>query len=369
MRQKHLQVILILMVFISSCNLPITPTPASTPQAVETAAISIMIAQPANGTEFPALAPVPVSIQVSGDVQTIELLADGTTFENSKEPKFNRAKWKWFSSAPGLHTLQARATGKDGITYTSNSIILWISPNVSQSTTLYQAQTGDTLTGLAERFNTTPELILNTNPFLPADVSAPLPLDRPIKILNRYPEDIIQAFPKLDFPGQPKKDAASSNSSSQTNFPLNAKLPFDNNTPPLSPELVFVDQVYYYISLDGSPWSRVPRNQGEFLKPKNGFFDLDEILAPLLASAPSKDIHVTVDAWGWQGGALVHIGRFERIIAASKDNTPWVVLPGQLEICNAGTNCSQGEVTGSFAEHVTSNGGNHTLRWQAPPGE
>jgi hypothetical protein len=326
-----------------------------------------MITEPAGGSEYPAFASVPISVQATGDAKTIELLIDNVPFEESQPPKYNRAQWDWASSDLGMHTLQARATDSAGNVYTSNPIIVWTLETVATFTTLIQSQEGDTLNGLAARFNTTPQLIHDLNPYLPADFSAPIPLNSPIKILNTYPAEIQGQYPNLNF-DLPQSHEAEQNSAPQTNFQPNADTPFESNAP-LSSDLVFVDRTYYYLSLNDGPWSRVPRNQGEFITPKNGFFDLDEVLAPLLNSAPSKDIHVTVDAWGWQGGALVFIGRFERIIEARDNEEPWAILPGFLEICSAGASCTGGEFQADFAQHVTSSaGGNYTMRWHLPPG-
>ncbi|MBI5823193.1 MAG: hypothetical protein HZB18_04140 [Chloroflexi bacterium] len=369
MHRRIFNLSLLVVILLASCNLPASQTPAPTQQSqnVEPAELILLITEPAGGSEYPALASVPVSVQITGDAKIVELLIDNEPFEESQSPKYNRAHWGWASTDPGMHTLQARATDNEGNVYTSNSIIVWTSEAVETSTTLIQSEEGDTLNGLAERFNTTPQLIHDLNPYLPSDFFAPIPLNSPIKILNAYQAEIQSQFPNLDF-DLPHSDEAQGSSAPQINFQPNADIPFESNSP-LSSDLVFVDRTYYYLSLDNGPWSRVPRNQGEFLTPKNGFFDLEEVLAPLLTSAPSKDIHVTVDAWGWQGGALVFIGRFERIVEASENGEPWAILPGFLEICSNGTNCTTGEVTADFTQHVVSStGGKHTLRWQLPPG-
>lgn len=370
MQRKVLQALLVLFTLLSGCNLPITPTaipvpsePATTQPAVRDP-LSVVIIEPASGVTFPALAAIPVRVQVAGPVSTVELLVDDEPFQDSQTPLYTTyARWKWSTAKPGMHVLKARVSDADGKVYTSNPVIAWISATATQTSTLYHPQVGDTLTGLAARFNTTPQLLHTLNSFLPSDFSAPLPLDRPLKILNQYPPEFSTRFPALSV-NSPQSVAATL----QTQFLPAAKSPLESNSPNLADHL-FVDQVYYYISLDQGPWSRVPREQGEFLTPKNGYFDVDEALAPLLNSAPASDIHVLVDAWGWQGGTLVFIGRFERVVTANQKNEPWAILPGFLEICSAGQNCTQGEVTADFAQHVlSSQGGKHTLRWQTPPG-
>ncbi len=366
MKRKTVQVLLIFFILLVSCNLPSSNKNETEKIISPPSLVSIVISNPAAGQTYPALDSVPISVQVSGAVQSVELLVDGAAFDQAKAPQYNRAQWDWSSSAPGMHTLEARAIDDKGNHYTSNAIIVWISENAATSTTLIQSEEGDTLNELAERFSTSPQLIHDLNPYLPVDFSAPIPLNSPVKILNTYPDEFELQFPNINF-NPPQSNEPNGNSTPQTNFQPNANLLFESNAP-LSSDLVFVDRTYYYISLDGGPWSRMPRNQGEFFTPQNGFFDLNEALAGWMQSAPSKDIHITIDAWGWQGGALVFIGRFERVIKAKQNGEPWAILPGYLEICDSG-NCTQGEVTGSFTLFASSSvGGNRELRWQLPPG-
>ncbi|MBI3169094.1 MAG: hypothetical protein HYZ22_11480 [Chloroflexi bacterium] len=368
MNRKLLLIVLMLSMVFSSCNLPSAenPTPTLPQQSPETPGVILLISSPASGSTFPALSPIPVKVEISGEAQGVELWVDGEIVGEAQQPDFGLVRWEWVSVTPGMHTFQARATDETGNTHTSNSSMIWISDDVARFTMLYQPQDGDALTGLAERFNTSPEGILAANLFLPVDFSAPIPLDNPIKIPSSYPPAYQTEFSNLNFePPQPGN--LPGDTSPQTQFIPNAVSPVDQSNP-FASEIVFVDKTYFYQSINGGPWSRVPRNQGEFFTPKNGFFDLDEAFTGWMQSAPSKDLHILIDAWGWQGGTLVFIGRFERIISATSNNEPWVILPGKLEICDSSTCPVSGEFIGQYVFHVISEGGNYKLRWQAPPG-
>ncbi|MEJ5225816.1 MAG: hypothetical protein WHV44_15265, partial [Anaerolineales bacterium] len=137
---------------------------------------------------------------------------------------------------------------------------------------------------------------------------------------------------------------------------------FDLNLPPM------FERVYYYLSLNGGPWSRVPRLPDEFIIPAQGFFNLDEALQGAVASPAQGTLRAEIDAWGWSGGTLVYIGRFEKIFVAEAGREPFAILPGQLEICDLGApNCAQG--FGNFGNEAVSNeGGKRELRWSPPPG-
>jgi hypothetical protein len=70
-----------------------------------------------------------------------------------------------------------------------------------------------------------------------------------------------------------------------------------------------VDQVYCYISADGSPWWRVPQGQNSFIQSDNGEFDLNPYLGSLpLPKPPQTQISISIECWGWNGGTLTYLG-------------------------------------------------------------
>ncbi|MCS6993376.1 MAG: hypothetical protein NZP74_06035, partial [Anaerolineales bacterium] len=138
--------------------------------------------------------------------------------------------------------------------------------------------------------------------------------------------------------------------------------------PILDPSLPSVfDRVYYYLSLNGGPWSRVPRLPGEFITPTYGMFNLDEVLQGVVSAPAQGTLRAEIDAWGWNGGTLLYIGRFEKVFVAESGREPFVILAGQLEICDlAAPGCAQG--FGNFSSQAFSNaGGKYELRWSPPP--
>lgn len=62
------------------------------------------------------------------------------------------------------------------------------------------------------------------------------------------------------------------------------------------------DLVYLYLSTDGSNWQRVPKNPQTFVPAAGGSADFTAHLPRVLGG----EVHI--EAWGWAGGGLVHLG-------------------------------------------------------------
>ncbi len=80
-----------------------------------------------------------------------------------------------------------------------------------------------------------------------------------------------------------------------------SKLKITPNTP--------VDKLYCYVSANGSPWTRVPPGQNNFIFPVGGKYDL----APYMGALPGPEPPETtwtmdIECWGWSGGSLVYLG-------------------------------------------------------------
>ncbi len=64
-----------------------------------------------------------------------------------------------------------------------------------------------------------------------------------------------------------------------------------------------VDRAYFYLSIDGGAWQRVPNNPGTFIEPVGGKLDAAGLLPPIGAEP------LRLEAWGWRDGALVSRGK------------------------------------------------------------
>ncbi len=128
----------------------------------------------------------------------------------------------------------------------------------------------------------------------------------------------------------------------------------------------FYEKTYYYISLDGSPWSRVPRLPDQFFTPENGLFELDAAIAQVAAPPASGQTVVDLEAWGWRGGDLIFIGRFQRVLQAEGESY-FVLDGGRLTLCDY-TQCSGEFDSYTSLENSTDQPGNQQLQWNLAPG-
>ncbi len=137
-------------------------------------------------------------------------------------------------------------------------------------------------------------------------------------------------------PGSPITD--------QTQFPAPAKY----------------DKAYYYLSIDNGPRQRVPADPNQFLPLNAGRFDVGEQMKALTLAKGSAPLKVDFDAWGWNGGTLVHIGDFKDVIL-TQPNSPIFSLPGLVQVCS-NPPCFQGaDVGGSYINDAT---GTEFNSWQ-----
>jgi hypothetical protein len=314
------------------------------------------IVSPANGETYPLLATLPVmAVTLSDSPVTVqELLVNGEVAATQRGEEISPLLY-WVAETPGTKRMQLRAQTEDGQTLLSEAVEIIISPQPAGFDLMHSPAAGETLNSLAAQFGRTPEEILASNPGLSAEPDAPLPSGLLLRIPFR---------PTLP------PDYLTQSGTESSNAPSVAALPpfsppaapvFDLKTPPV------FDKIYYYLSLNGGPWSRVPR-EGEFLIPSAGFFNLEEALQGVVSPPSEGTLHAQVDAWGWSGGALVYIGRFEKIFTAQPGGEPFVILPGELKICD-GTypTCQQG--FSQFGESALSyEGGERELQWIPPAG-
>jgi hypothetical protein len=123
--------------------------------------------------------------------------------------------------------------------------------------------------------------------------------------------------------------------------------------PPL-PKPAKYDKAYYYLSINGSVKQRVPAAPNQFLDLPNGIFNVNDQFTAIAASQPQGQLAVEMDAWGWNGGALIHIGDFKRAVTGQQ-TTPSLDTTGLLQICSLGI-CDTSGLGGSFGDQVVAYG-------------
>jgi hypothetical protein len=376
--KKAVLIFLLVSVVLTSCNLPTARTPGvptgatELPVQVQFGADAVEIAlnwqaisiiSPANGDAYPFLTALPVLVStISGEAGIVaqELLVNGEMVQTQRGDEISPAMY-WLANLPGRNTLQARAQTADGKTLLSEPVEIHISPEPVGFDILAQTQGGETLAGLAGQYGLDPQTVTGYNPGVVSGLNDPLPAGLLIRLPVASvisPEVLAQAAPGL---ATPSGTGASSPVGEASPFAPPLAPGFDLNLPPI------FDRVYYYLSLNSGPWSRVPRLLDEFITPAQGFFNLDEALQGAVAPPSQGTLRAEIDAWGWSGGALVYIGRFEKIFITEEGREPFAILPGQLEICALSSpNCAQGFST--FGGDTLSNfGGKYELRWSPPP--
>ncbi len=356
---------LLFSVLLASCNLP-RPTPilpdipaSQESQELEETSIAlrmVSIVSPTNGETYPLLATLPVMVVTISDspLTMQELLVNGEVVETQRGEEIS-SRLYWVAEMPGTKRLQLRAQTETGQTLLSEAVEIVITAQPAGFDLMHSLAAGETLNSLAAQFGRAPEEILANNPGLSAEPDAPLPAG----ILLRIP--FRPALPP-DLLTQPAAESGSASSAAALPpFSPSAAPVFDLKTPPV------FEKIYYYLSLNNGPWSRVPR-EGEFLTPSAGFFNLEEALQGVVSAPSEGTLRAEVDAWGWSGGALIYIGRFEKVFTAEPGGEPFAILPGKLQICDGSAPaCQQG--FGQFGESAVSHEGTtRELQWTPPAG-
>lgn len=104
-----------------------------------------------------------------------------------------------------------------------------------------------------------------------------------------------------------------------------------------NPPLQKVDKAYFYLSKDDGPRQRIPNDPNAFLSLPNGIFSADEQINNLTLTPTQGTLTLDLDAWGWSGGNLIHIGDFKRTLTAptgGNTNQPTTVgAPSELDFC------------------------------------
>ncbi len=80
-----------------------------------------------------------------------------------------------------------------------------------------------------------------------------------------------------------------------------------------------VDKAYCYYSLQEGSWSRYPLDPNAFVYPTDHGFDLSRMLENMVLSPGSP---ISVECWGWSGGALLPLGTASGQVAATPGDSP-----------------------------------------------
>ena len=69
-----------------------------------------------------------------------------------------------------------------------------------------------------------------------------------------------------------------------------------------------VDLAYFYISINGREWERIPAGKLKFLPGTGDQFDLDDYLDDMIVDIPDPKLDIEMELWGWDGGKLIDCG-------------------------------------------------------------
>jgi len=90
-----------------------------------------------------------------------------------------------------------------------------------------------------------------------------------------------------------------------------------------------VDKLYCYLSVNGGKAQRIPTLG--YLFPKNGEFDLSQVINTLASPPPKFDLAIVLDCWGWQGSTLLHFGTAKETIKAGATNPNLTLKMGNMQ--------------------------------------
>jgi hypothetical protein len=151
--------------------------------------IQTFIVSPGNHTQWPldAIIPIEVQIQSTKDIQQIDLISNGIQVASQTPSISNESLNLIFNfQANNVEpvTLFLRVIASDQSTRISDPIQLTILEPVGASLELTTTET-DTLEGIAEKYNTDPQTIVDDNPKI--DFDQPLPANELIHIPIQFP--------------------------------------------------------------------------------------------------------------------------------------------------------------------------------------
>jgi hypothetical protein len=160
--------------------------PGAPPPGLPPATLFVTLLRPVNESEAQVGIPVAVSAEAvsTQPLQVLELWVDGVPVIQSAPlaaglKQFNTL-WNWKPEQEGEHILQGRARDASGQVMNSNLVRVTVKPATLPSPPTVLPVSGETLTGMAQKFNIPLQDFTNQNPGLNPDT--PLPAGKPVNL-------------------------------------------------------------------------------------------------------------------------------------------------------------------------------------------
>ena len=161
----------ILLIFlILACGLPNTNAPTTSSQQF-TNRIIASLTEPPDGESYPISAGLSIRGEAisDGSIARMELWTDGELYETYTAPESDLGLlvhyWDWSPRTLGMHTLMVRAYNDQNQTAFSNAIHIKGVEDPGYFV-MMKVEEGDTILGIAQRYNVSVDAILRDNPSL-----------------------------------------------------------------------------------------------------------------------------------------------------------------------------------------------------------
>jgi LysM domain len=249
------------------------------------------------------------------------------------------ATWGWTPSGEGEHILVVKAVSAGGELAESDTVrVLAAMAADVRFPVAVEVHTGDSLSSLAQNYETSVEGILEGNPGL--DLNAPLnpgqTLTVPVPMPNQpetAPEGGGDPAPPVGdvkpAPGASVQEIASDYVQAVGPQAHLGWRDFKISNGTITPNQP-VEKIFLYVSADGADWERIPADEHDYLFSATGDFDVKPLLQPLLAEADG-DVQVSLEVWAWRDGALVFLGSFYGKLSAA-DSGPQLAPSSSTEL-------------------------------------
>ena len=167
--------LLILLLFLIACGLPNSrAAPITSPPLTDH--ILVSLTEPLDGEAYPISAGLSIRGEAisDGSIARMELWADGEMYEEYTAPEDGLGLlvhyWTWSPTTLGKHTLMVRAHNDQNQSAFSSVVTIEGIPDPGY-VLITKVEEGDTIPGIAEKYNVSVEDILNWNPSLRDAVS------------------------------------------------------------------------------------------------------------------------------------------------------------------------------------------------------